>query len=464
MRLDVPAVSEEDYAEKSEGVCMNTVVPKQVLFIIDRLQEHGYEAYAVGGCVRDMLLGREPHDWDITTSAKPEQVKAVFKRTIDTGIQHGTVTVMVDHIGFEVTTYRIDGEYLDGRHPKEVVFTPELREDLKRRDFTINAMAYNPKEGIIDLFGGKDDLEAGIIRCVGKAEDRFHEDVLRIMRAVRFAAQLGFEIEEETWNAIIRVAPDLKKISAERIQAELTKLLLSPNPGHFRKLYESGITAVILPEFDRTMDCEQKCPYHCYTVGEHTLQVLVHTPAELPLRLAAVLHDLGKPICKTVDEEGNAHFMGHPEVSRDIARKVMKRLKYDNHNLDKTCRLVACHDYRIQHSDRAVRRAIYKIGPDIFPDALTLMRADAYGKSVQTREEALKSLDVIEEIYRQIREAEQCVSMKTLAVSGKDLMEAGMKPGKEMGEVLNQLLMHVLDYPEDNQKEVLLNLYRRRTE
>lgn len=464
MRLDVPAVSEEDYAEKSEGVCMNTVVPKQVLFIIDRLQEHGYEAYAVGGCVRDMLLGREPHDWDITTSAKPEQVKAVFKRTIDTGIQHGTVTVMVDHIGFEVTTYRIDGEYLDGRHPKEVVFTPELREDLKRRDFTINAMAYNPKEGIIDLFGGKDDLEAGIIRCVGKAEDRFHEDVLRIMRAVRFAAQLGFEIEEETWNAIIRVAPDLKKISAERIQAELTKLLLSPNPGHFRKLYESGITAVILPEFDRTMDCEQKCPYHCYTVGEHTLQVLVHTPAELPLRLAAVLHDLGKPICKTVDEEGNAHFMGHPEVSRDIARKVMKRLKYDNHNLDKTCRLVACHDYRIQHSDRAVRRAIYKIGPDIFPDALTLMRADAYGKNVQTREEALKSLDVIEEIYRQIREAEQCVSMKTLAVSGKDLMEAGMKPGKEMGEVLNQLLMHVLDYPEDNQKEVLLNLYRRRTE
>lgn len=464
MRLDVPAVSEEDYAEKSEGVCMNTVVPKQVLFIIDRLQEHGYEAYAVGGCVRDMLLGREPHDWDITTSAKPEQVKAVFKRTIDTGIQHGTVTVMVDHIGFEVTTYRIDGEYLDGRHPKEVVFTPELREDLKRRDFTINAMAYNPKEGIIDLFGGKDDLEAGIIRCVGKAGDRFHEDVLRIMRAVRFAAQLGFEIEEETWNAIIRVAPDLKKISAERIQAELTKLLLSPNPGHFRKLYESGITAVILPEFDRTMDCEQKCPYHCYTVGEHTLQVLVHTPAELPLRLAAVLHDLGKPICKTVDEEGNAHFMGHPEVSRDIARKVMKRLKYDNHNLDKTCRLVACHDYRIQHSDRAVRRAIYKIGPDIFPDALTLMRADAYGKNVQTREEALKSLDVIEEIYRQIREAKQCVSMKTLAVSGKDLMEAGMKPGKEMGEVLNQLLMHVLDYPEDNQKEVLLNLYRRRTE
>ena len=443
---------------------MNTVVPKQVLFIIDRLQEHGYEAYAVGGCVRDMLLGREPHDWDITTSAKPEQVKAVFKRTIDTGIQHGTVTVMVDHIGFEVTTYRIDGEYLDGRHPKEVVVTPELREDLKRRDFTINAMAYNPNEGIIDLFGGKDDLEAGIIRCVGRAEDRFHEDVLRIMRAVRFAAQLGFEIEEETWNAIIRVAPDLKKISAERIQAELTKLLLSPNPGHFRKLYESGITAVILPEFDRTMDCEQNCPYHCYTVGEHTLQVLVHTPDKLPLRLAAVLHDLGKPICKTVDEEGNAHFMGHPEVSRDIARKVMKRLKYDNHNLDITCRLVACHDYRIQHTDRAVRRAIYKIGPDIFPDALALMRADAQGKNAQTKEEALQHLDAIEEIYRKILVAEQCVSMKTLAVSGKDLMEAGMKPGKEMGEVLNQLLMHVLDYPEDNQKEVLLNLYRRRTE
>lgn len=457
-------MSGAEYAEKSEGVFMNTVVPKQVLYIIDRLQEHGYEAYAVGGCVRDMLLGREPHDWDITTSAKPEQVKAVFKRTIDTGIQHGTVTVLVDHIGFEVTTYRIDGEYLDGRHPREVVFTPELREDLRRRDFTINAMAYNPEEGIIDLFGGKDDLEAGIIRCVGNAEDRFNEDVLRIMRAVRFAAQLGFEIEEETWNAIIRVAPNLKKISAERIQAELTKLLLSPNPGHFRKLYESGITAVILPEFDRTMDCEQKCPYHCYTVGEHTLQVLVHTPEKLPLRLAAVFHDLGKPICKTIDEKGNAHFKGHPAVSRDIARTVMKRLKYDNQNLDKTCRLVAFHDYRIEHSDRAVRKAVYKIGADLFPDVLTLMRADAYGKKPRVKEEALRNLDAIEEIYSKILEAEQCVSMKTLAVSGKDLIEAGMKPGKEMGEVLNRLLMHVLDYPEDNQKEILLNLYRGRTE
>lgn len=216
---------------------MEMKIPKQVAFIIDRLEQHGYEAYAVGGCVRDALLGREPHDWDITTSAKPEQVKALFKRTIDTGIQHGTVTIMEDHIGFEVTTYRIDGEYEDGRHPKEVQFTPDLKEDLRRRDFTINAMAYSPAKGLVDIFGGQEDLKEGIIRCVGSAEERFQEDALRIMRAVRFAAQLGFTIEEGTWKAIGKLVPNLKKVSAERIQVELTKLLMSPNPSWFRLMY-----------------------------------------------------------------------------------------------------------------------------------------------------------------------------------------------------------------------------------
>ena len=436
-------------------------IPKQVEFIISRLQQHGYEAYAVGGCVRDALLGRKPNDWDITTSARPEQVKDVFKRTIDTGIQHGTVTVMEDHIGFEVTTYRIDGEYEDGRHPREVQFTPDLREDLRRRDFTINAMAYSPELGIVDLFGGQEDLENGIVRCVGSAEDRFNEDALRIMRAVRFAAQLGFVIEEETYCAIKKLAPNLKKISAERIQAELSKLLLSPHPECFRSLYETGITAVILPEFDAAVNCAQNSPYHCYSVGEHTYHVIEHTPVDLPLRLAAVLHDLGKAEAKTTDENGRDHFYGHPEKSEKIAGKILRRLKYDNHTIDRTCRLVLYHDYKIKAEEKSVRRAVNRIGADLFDDLLILQRADAAAKPEKVCRQAVEQIGKIETVYRGITERKECTSLKMLAVTGKDLIEAGMKPGRELGQVLNRLLEHVLDHPEDNDREILLKLWKK---
>lgn len=439
---------------------MEIQIPKQVRFIIDRLQKHGYEAYAVGGCVRDALLGRVPNDWDITTSAKPEQVKAVFKRTIDTGIQHGTVTVLEDHIGFEVTTYRIDGEYEDGRHPKQVQFTPDLKEDLRRRDFTINAMAYSPESGIVDIFGGQEDLKAGIVRCVGSAQERFQEDALRIMRAVRFAAQLGFSIEEKTYESVKRMAPNLKKISAERIQVELSKLLLSPHPDCFRQLYDTGITAVILPEFDAAMDCAQNSPYHCYSVGEHTLEVIAHTPADLPLRLAGLLHDLGKPPVKTTDENGRDHFYGHPEVSEKIARKVLRRLKYDNHTIDRTCRLVRFHDYRIKPERTKVRQAVNKIGNDLFSDILLFQYADASAKPVEVYERVAAELDQIQEIYQDIQEKQECTCLKMLAVTGKDLIDAGMKPGKELGQVLDQLLQHVLEYPEDNVKETLLEFWK----
>ena len=439
---------------------MEIQIPKQVRFIIDRLQKYGYEAYAVGGCVRDVLLGRVPNDWDITTSARPEQVKAIFKRTVDTGIQHGTVTVLEDRIGFEVTTYRIDGEYEDGRHPKQVQFTPDLKEDLRRRDFTINAMAYSPETGLVDIFGGQEDLEEGIVRCVGSARERFEEDALRIMRAVRFAAQLGFSIEESTFESIKRMAPNLKKISAERIQVELSKLLLSPHPGCFRQLYETGITAVILPEFDVSMDCSQNTPYHCYSVGEHTLEVIAHTPANLPLRLAGLLHDLGKPSTKTTDEKGRDHFHGHPEVSEKIARKVLRRLKYDNHTIDRTCRLVRFHDYRMLPERKNVRRAVNLIGNDLFDDILLFQRADASAKPAGIYEKTAAELDRIEAIYRDIQEKQECTSLKMLAVTGRDLIDAGMKPGKELGQTLDRLLQHVLEYPEDNTKEVLLKLWK----
>ena len=259
---------------------MDILMPQKVKFIIKQLMDNGFEAYAVGGCVRDSILGREPNDWDITTSALPGQVKEVFEHTVDTGIQHGTVTVVLDKENFEVTTYRIDGEYEDNRHPKEVIFTANLVEDLKRRDFTVNAMAYNDETGLVDVFGGISDLNDKIIRCVGNAEDRFSEDALRVLRAARFAAQLGFSIEDGTMQAMKSMAPNLANISAERIQVELVKLIISDNPDMIKTAYELGITKIVLPEFDKIMNIEQNNPHHIYTVGEHTLYALKNVRAD----------------------------------------------------------------------------------------------------------------------------------------------------------------------------------------
>ena len=286
-------------------------LPEKVNTIIGTLMEHGYEAYAVGGCVRDSILGREPEDWDITTSATPEQTKALFEKTFDTGIEHGTVTVLLDKDSFEVTTYRIDGKYEDSRHPSEVTFTRSLKEDLMRRDFTINAMAYNEKDGLVDIFGGQEDLAEGVIRCVGYAAARFSEDALRILRGVRFAAQLGFCIEEITRQGMRKLAPTLVNISAERIQVELVKMLTSKRPGYLREAYELGITAQFMPEFDEMMGVEQETPHHIYTVGEHTLHSLANIRPDKVLRLAMLMHDMGKPAMKTIDEKGIAHFKKH---------------------------------------------------------------------------------------------------------------------------------------------------------
>lgn len=314
---------------------MKIVLPEKVTYIIDTLTQHGFEAYAVGGCVRDTMLGRIPMDWDITTSAKPEQVKELFRHTIDTGIQHGTVTVMLEHEGFEVTTYRIDGEYEDARHPKEVQFTSNLLEDLKRRDFTINAMAYNDKDGLVDAFDGVGDLERGVIRCVGAAVERFTEDALRMLRAVRFGAQLGFSIEDETREAIVSLAPNIAKVSAERIQIEMVKLLTSGHPELLRTAYETGLTAVFLPEFDEMMKTPQNNPHHCYSVGEHTLHALMEIQPDKVARITMLLHDVAKPMCRTTDEHGVDHFYGHPQEGSLVARKILRRLKFDNDTTDR---------------------------------------------------------------------------------------------------------------------------------
>jgi tRNA nucleotidyltransferase (CCA-adding enzyme) len=360
--------------------------------------------------------------------------------------------------GYEVTTYRVDGEYEDGRHPKDVTFTASLREDLRRRDFTINAMAYHPELGLVDLFGGLEDLKDKKVRCVGDPLERFTEDALRIMRAVRFSAQLGFTIEEETYHALSVLAPNLHQISAERIRTELEKILLSPHPDYVRTAYETGMTKVFLPEWDACMETPQNTPHHCYTVGEHILHSLSGVPAERVLRLAMFLHDIGKPVVRRMDENGRDHFKGHGPVGEEMARTILRRLKYDNDTIASVSRLVKWHDARPNPDMRSVRRAVNRIGDDLFPLYLKVRRADILAQSTYRREEKLKLLDETEACYQEICRENQCTSLKMLAVNGRDLIALGYPTGKQIGAMLNLLLEHVLDHPQDNERGCLLEL------
>lgn len=434
---------------------MKIALPRKVMMIINNLQLHGYEAYAVGGCVRDSILARRPEDWDITTSARPEEIKKLFRRTVDTGIEHGTVTVLIGKDSFEVTTYRIDGAYEDSRHPKEVRFTRNLEEDLRRRDFTINAMAYNEEVRLVDVFGGMKDLNHHLIRCVGDPRERFSEDALRILRAVRFSAQLNFPIEQETAEAVRELAPTLEKISAERIQTELVKLLVSPHPERLQDAYELGITKVILPEWDAMEGVEQNTPHHKYDVAQHTLHALKNVKRDKVLRLTMLFHDMGKPYMRTTGEQGRDHFKGHALVSEEIARKVMRRLKFDNDTVKKVARLVCYHDYRVEATPRNVRRAMNRIGVELFPYYLAVRMADAKAQSTYRRREKIENIVAMRQLYQQALLNEECVTLRQLAVSGRELMDLGMQPGRELGGMLNELLEYVIDDPKRNEKEIL---------
>lgn len=437
---------------------MIITLPSDVKRIIEVLETAGYEAYAVGGCVRDSILGRVPDDWDITTSAKPHEVKMLFKRTFDTGIEHGTVTVLMNKVGYEVTTYRIDGEYEDSRHPREVTFTSDLIEDLKRRDFTINAMAYNDNQGLIDCFGGLEDIQNHLIRCVGNPEERFSEDALRIMRAVRFSAQLGYDIEEETKNAICKLAGTLSNISAERIQTELVKLLVSPNPGKVRQLYEYGITKVILPEFDAMMNTPQNTPYHIYNVGDHTICSLENIEADKVLRLTMLLHDCAKPLTRSTDEEGRDHFKYHAKEGSELAKTILRRLRFDNDTIKQVTTLILYHQFKVELTEIKVRMGMHKVGEDLYPKLLLVKRADNLSKAPETVAKSLQLLEEFEQIYKCVRDRGDCTSLKKLAVTGKDLIEAGIEPGEKLGQTLEFLLQEVLLDPDKNEKEVLLSL------
>lgn len=437
-------------------------MPENANRIIKTLEAAGYEAYIVGGCVRDSILGRKPGDWDITTSATPEEVKALFRRTVDTGIKHGTVTVMFGKEAYEVTTYRVDGKYSDHRRPDKVEFTANLKEDLMRRDFTINAMAYSHKDGIIDLFGGTSDLENGMIRAVGNPAERFDEDALRILRAIRFSGQLNFSIERDTRQAMIVGAQYLSEISAERIRVELDKLLISKHPEKLIDAYVMGITSYILPEFDKMMEQPQNNPYHKYNVGVHTIEAIKAIEPTSVCRWAALLHDVGKPVCHTVGDDGVDHFKGHDKAGESIAREVLKRLRFDNASTDTICKIVGWHDYAMGScpSKSKFRKALNEMGPEYFPLVLKMRRADIAAQSDFKREKKLENAAKLERMYEEIIESGDCLSIKDLAVSGKDLMALGMKPGKEMGDLLSYLLTRVLENPSLNTAPTLTDIAR----
>ncbi|MDR2546226.1 MAG: CCA tRNA nucleotidyltransferase [Lachnospiraceae bacterium] len=447
---------------------MTINLPEKVNNIIRTLEAAGHEAYAVGGCVRDLILDRKPEDWDITTSATPDMVKKLFRRTFDTGIAHGTVTVLSDGGSFEVTTYRVDGAYTDKRRPEEVTFTSSLTEDLRRRDFTINAIAMNEREGLVDPHGGLLDIEQKLIRCVGSADERFSEDALRMMRAVRFAAQLGYEIEENTRQAITSHAASIKDISAERVRDELVKLALSPNPHFLRLLYSLGLTTHFFPEFDLCMETEQNNPHHCYSVGEHILESMKYVAADKSLRLTMMLHDIGKPLTRSVNEKtGFDRFHGHPQQGAEIAKKIMRRLKFDNDTIDRVYRLVYHHDYDIdinpdidlRHfkiTDRYVRRAVSVIGADLYPLFIDVKIADIRAQSEYFQAEKLAYMERARQVYERIMAANECVSLKELAVNGKDLTDGGIASGPRIGQILRAMLDDVIEYPEHNKRGYLL--------
>lgn len=443
---------------------MQFTLPLPVRQLIARLESAGYEAYAVGGCVRDMLCGRLPHDWDLCTSALPEETKACFSdcTVLTMGEKHGTVTILWEGKPYEVTTYREDGEYGDCRRPDHVTFVRSLREDLRRRDFTVNAMAYHPQKGLADPWDGAADLHNGILRCVGDPEKRFSEDALRILRGMRFAACYRLKIEDETAAAAVRLAPLLHRIAAERVDAEVQKLLMAEGDAAAQvfRAYPS-VWNEIFPEFREMQTCAQHNPYHQYDVWEHTLHVLAATPRDRVLRWAALFHDMGKPRTKCTDADGIDHFYGHAAVSADMARQILHRLHADRDRIHTVCTLVKYHDVPLHESSRAMRRMLSDLGESTMRRLIQLKIADDAGKASGVLEKRRSGWLAAQARLGQLVAENACLHIRDLAINGKDLMALGVPQGEQIGKILQQLLDAVLDEKLSNEREILLAEVRR---
>ncbi|MEW9124738.1 MAG: CCA tRNA nucleotidyltransferase, partial [Thermotaleaceae bacterium] len=442
---------------------MKIPIPRKVEWILKIINDFGYEAFIVGGCVRDFLLGRIPKDWDITTNARPEIIVKIFEnkgcKVIPTGIKHGTVTLIQNEDCFEITTYRVDGIYLDNRKPSKVEFTANIQEDLCRRDFSINAMAYNTKDGLIDYFNGYEDLKNRVIRCVGNPENRFQEDALRMMRAIRFTAQLGFKLEKGTQIGICDNAYLLENISKERIREEFNKIILADSPASYiKKMVSLNLMKYIIPEIYQCVGFEQHYRNHHKDLFNHILDVVDNIECDLILRLSALFHEIGKPRAFVVDENGIEYFDRHHLISADMTRVIMKRLRYDNQSIEQVTTLVREHMLELEISELlTLKKFINRLGIENLDRAFKLQIADA---KASAKKESMKNIAILRDRIEKILNEKQPISLSELKINGYDLIALGIPKGKEIGDILNKLMEIVLEHPEFNQKEKLLELVK----
>ena len=437
---------------------MKLNLPNDVKVIIKKLNNKGYEAFAVGGCVRDLILGKTPNDWDICTSAKPLEIKSCFSEynMFDAGMKHGTISVVINDVIYEITTYRIDGEYKDNRRPESVTFTDDIINDLARRDFTVNAMAYNEQQGLIDPFGGQIDLKKNILRCVGNPDKRFNEDGLRIIRALRFAAVYNLEIENDTSKSIIKNADLLNNIAVERISVEFNKLLCGDSVENILDKYRDVI-AVFIPEIIPTFDFNQNNKHHSRDIWHHTTYSVKAVENDVILRMTMLLHDLGKPKACTKDADGTCHFKGHQALSTNIASVILHRLKYPNDFISQCLTLIKYHDVRFNGTKKHIKRIMSKIGQENLELLLKVQRADMLAQSDYMRKEKTESINLSLKLFNEIVIENECFSLKQLEVNGKDLITLGINSGKQIGEFLNLLLDDVIEEKLDNKKSILLD-------
>lgn len=442
---------------------MQINIPPKAALVLDRLGAAGYPAYVVGGCVRDSLMGRAPKDWDVATAATPDQIKAALAgwRLLDTGIQHGTVTVLLEGMPIEVTSFRLEGEYLDFRRPAGVEFTTDLHADLARRDFTINAIAYNPKEGLVDPFGGREDIEKKQIRCVGEPDRRFGEDGLRIMRGLRLASELGFSIEEDTAKSLLTNRHILTHIAPERLSAELLRLICGQDFARVLRDYHS-VLSVVIPELAEMLGFDQQTPYHLYDVYEHTIQAMGLVEPSPLLRLTMLLHDVGKPRCFSLDHKGIGHFYGHAKLGSRMAEEILRRLRFDNKTTRQVCCLITHHYSKLSAQPVVIKGYLREMGEERFRLLLKVRAADDQAKSPLAAKTSVDTA-AIEAALDVILAEDQCYSLGQLAIKGTELSEMGVA-GREIGRLLSQLLDEVIEGNLPNDRAALARRARELTE